>query len=59
MDPKEKLGKSLYHLLERKHLYDISIEEIARDANLKVEDFNREFKSKRAAAHWVYLHILS
>ena len=59
MDPKEKLGKALYHLLEKKHLKDISIEEIARDAGLKEEDFNREFKSKKTAAHWVYLHILA
>ena len=45
MDPKEKLGKALYHLLEKKHLHDITVDEIVRDAGLKQEDFDRYCKS--------------
>ena len=59
MDPKEKLGKALYHLLEKKHLRDITVDEIVRDAGLKNEDFERCCKNKRELAHWVYLHILA
>lgn len=59
MDPKEKLGKALYHLLEKKHLHDITVDEIVRDVGLKQEDFDRYCKSKKELAHWVYLHILA
>ena len=59
MDPKEKLGKALYHLLEKKHLRDITVDEIVRDAGLKNEDFERCCKNKKELAHWVYLHILA
>lgn len=51
MDPKEKLGKALYHLLEKKHLHDITVDEIVRDAGLKQEDFDRYCKSKKELAH--------
>ena len=59
MDPKEKLGKALYHLLEKKHLHDITVDEIVRDAGLTKEDFERCCKNKKDLAHWVYLHILA
>lgn len=50
MDPKEKLGKALYHLLEKKHLHDITVDEIVRDAGLTKEDFERCCKNKKELA---------
>ena len=47
MDPKEKLGKALYHLLEKKHLRDITVDEIVRDAGLKNEDLSAAARTRK------------
>ena len=44
MDPKEKLGKALYHLLEKKHLHDITVDEIVRAL---IHEMQRDKKWKK------------
>lgn len=56
---RDKLGRTLYKLMEKKPLRYITEEEICREANLPQEDFANHFKNKRELAHWTYVHILA
>ncbi len=58
MDTKEKIGYALLEKIKKKPLSNITIQEIAKEAQVSKQTFYNYFEDKEALIQYIYVHFI-